>query len=190
MRIFVTGITGFAGGHLAEALVAQGGTAVSGLSRRGEWPPELRHLAEEVELYPCELGNRDNLGAVLRRTDPEQIYHLAGYAHAGKSIQESDAAWAGNLTATRILYEAIQRWGGKPRVLYVGSGMVYADPEREEQPLNESWPLRPATPYAASKAAADLLSQWSSPALDIVRVRPFNHIGPRQSPEFAIAHFA
>jgi len=75
-------------------------------------------------------------------------------------------------------------------VLFVGSGMVYGDAETAGQIVDENRPVRPASPYAASKAAADLLSSWSVPPLDIIRVRPFNHIGPRQAPDYAIANFA
>jgi GDP-4-dehydro-6-deoxy-D-mannose reductase len=192
MRILVTGITGFAGGHLAEALLAVGGADVIGTVRRPEWPREWRHLAGRVRLVPCDLCDRARLLAVLREVEPGQIYHLAGYAHTGLSFREPDAAWAGNLTATRTLYEAIEAWGGRPRVLAVGSGLVYGDPERPDQAHDEQSPLRPASPYASSKAAADLVGYQvtRSPGLDVVRARPFNHIGPRQSPQFATAHFA
>jgi GDP-4-dehydro-6-deoxy-D-mannose reductase len=192
MRILVTGITGFAGGHLAEALLDAGGASVVGTARRAEWPTDTRHLAGRVRLLPCDLCDRASLLAVLRDVQPEQVYHLAGYAHTGLSFREPDVAWAGNLTATRFLYDAIEAWGGRPRVLAVGSGLIYGDPERPDQPHDEQSPLRPASPYASSKAAADLVSYQvtRAPGLDVVRVRPFNHIGPRQSPEFATAHFA
>jgi GDP-4-dehydro-6-deoxy-D-mannose reductase len=192
MRILVTGITGFAGGHLAEALLARGGAEVHGVSRSGRWPAELRHLAGRAHLRPCDLGDRVAVEAVLREVRPERVFHLAGYAHVGRSVQEPDAAWGGNLTATRNLYEAIQRWGGGPRILFVGSGQVYGEPEAPEQAHHEGCALRPNTPYAASKAAADLLSYQvtRTPGLDVVRARPFNHVGPRQSAQFAVAHFA
>src|SRR5260370_18746376 len=101
MRILVTGITGFAGGHLAEAVVARGGAEVQGLSRRGDWPAESRHLAGRVVLHGCDLADRDRLPAVLGEVRPERVYHLAGYAHVGQSLREPEAAWSGNLTATR-----------------------------------------------------------------------------------------
>src|SRR5207248_10672469 len=92
----------------------------------------------------------------------------------------------------RTLYDALARWGGPARVLYVSSGLVYGGPEPPVARCTEDLPLRPASPYAASKAAADLLSYQVTrhPGLDVVRARPFNHIGPRQSARFAVAHFA
>jgi GDP-4-dehydro-6-deoxy-D-mannose reductase len=191
-RILVTGITGFGGGHLAEALLARGGAEVHGVSRHGEWPAQWRPLAGPVALRACDLAEPAALLGVLQDVRPERIYHLAGYAHVGQSLKEPDAAWAGNLTATRSLYDAVLRWGGRPRILFVGSGLIYGDPATPEQAYDEGCLLRPTTPYSASKAAADLASYQvtRAPGLDVVRARPFNHIGPRQSPKFAVAHFA
>jgi GDP-4-dehydro-6-deoxy-D-mannose reductase len=191
-RVLITGITGFAGGHLAEALLGRGAAAVTGVSRRGQWPAEWQHLAGRVALRACDLCDRGAVEAVLRDVRPDRVYHLAGYAHVGQSLHEPDAAWAGNLTATRNLYDAVVRWGGRPRILFVGSGLIYGDPESPEQAYDERCLPRPTTPYSASKAAADLVSYQvtRAPGLDVVRARPFNHVGPRQSPKFAVAHFA
>jgi GDP-4-dehydro-6-deoxy-D-mannose reductase len=191
MRILVTGVTGFAGGHLAEALLAHGEHRIVGVARRPVWPDVWSHLAPKVELHECDVCAREPLEKLLRALQPERIYHLAGYPHVGRSFQEPDAAWQGNLTATRSLYDAVIRWGGRPRILFVGSGLVYGDSAGEHS-CTEADLLRPDNPYAASKAAADLASyQYTRSAkLDIVRVRPFNHIGPRQSPQFAVSSFA
>jgi GDP-4-dehydro-6-deoxy-D-mannose reductase len=191
MPILITGATGFAGGYLAEALLADGHSDVVGLSRAGAWPAEWAHLQERVPLRACDLCDGRAVERLLRDVKPTQVYHLAGYAAPGRSFAEPDAAWAGNLTATRALYDAVVRWGGRPRILFVGSGLVYGDGAgRAAQ--DEDTPFRPASPYAASKAAADLVSyQYAvSPGLDIVRARPFNHVGPRQSPQYAVPNFA
>jgi GDP-4-dehydro-6-deoxy-D-mannose reductase len=191
MRILVTGCTGFVGGHLVEALLANE-CVVFGLSRRGSWPAELAHLAGRVALHPCDLTDSTALTRLLRDLQPARIYHLAGYANVGRSFQEGSAAWAGNLTATLALYEAVAAAGVRPRVLFVSSGQVYGDPLPDRPLVDEDTPLRPASPYAASKAAADLASyqQFRGTGLEVIRVRPFNHVGPRQSPEYAVAHFA
>jgi len=192
MRILVTGATGFAGGHLVEALLAAGGARVVAVARQPVWPDVWGHLAGHVELRGCDVRERSKLEAILRDARPEQIYHLAGYPHVGRSFQEPEAAWEGNLTATRSLYDAVHRWGGRPRILYIGSGLVYGESRTEEEGCSETCLLRPDNPYAASKAAADLMSyQYTRhPGLDIVRVRPFNHIGPCQSSQFAVPNFA
>jgi GDP-4-dehydro-6-deoxy-D-mannose reductase len=193
MRILITGITGFAGGHLAESLLAQNkGLQIYGASRSGRWPSLLGHLQDQIMLLACDLCTAQAARRLIADVKPDRIYHLAGYAHAGQSLQEPQAAWAGNLQASLNLYQAIVDWGGKTRVLYVGSGLIYGDQQSGDRVLDEAAPLCPATPYACSKAAADLASYQHTryPGLDIVRVRPFNHIGPRQSPDYAVAHFA
>lgn len=193
MRVLITGLTGFVGGHLAEALLARGGNhELFGVSRQGRWPAEWRHLEARLQPRRCDLCQVDEVVTVLRDLQPSHIFHLAGYANTMQSFHDVDAAWQGNLGATRGLYDAIVKWGGQPRILAVSSALIYGDPEHAGQLLDETCVLRPASPYAASKAAADLASyQYSRfPGLDIVRVRPFNHIGPRQSPQYAIAHFA
>ena len=192
MRILLTGVTGFAGGHLAEALLARPQVELFGASRRAEWPGHWRHLEGRVVLLTCDLRDPAAAEDVVRRAQPDWLFHLAGYAQPGRSLQEPDSAWAANLGATRVLYDAVHRWGGSPRIVYAGSGLVYGDGDGTGRPFHEDAPLRPVSPYATSKAAADLLSyQYTrSHGLDIVRVRPFNHIGPRQSPDYAVANFA
>lgn len=192
MRILLTGCTGFAGGYLTEALLAQGEAELFGLSRRGAWSVHWQHLQGRVALQAADLCDLAGTEKILREVQPERIFHLAGYARVRESFAEVEAAWASNLTATRTLYEAVLRWGGRPRILWVGSGLVYGDPQTEGQLFDENCLLRPVSPYAASKAAADLTSyQYSqAPGLDIVRARPFNHIGPHQGTEFAVPNFA
>jgi len=192
MRILITGITGFAGGHLTEALLAKGHAELYGLCRSAEWPAEWPDLIDRVQLHHFDLTKANDLPSLLESIRPDWIFHLAGYAHAGRSFAEADAAWLGNLQSTLNLYDAVVQWGGRPRILYVSSGLIYGESDPQGSPCSESELLRPASPYAASKAAADLASyQYSRfPGLDIVRARPFNHIGPRQQPIYAVPRFA
>ena len=183
MRCLITGVTGFVGRHLAAALTAAGHECV-GVARDPGPSPVPVHAADLTDPAAAE--------AVLRAVRPEWVFHLAGYADNGRSYREPAAAWDGNLTVTRTLYDAIARTGLRPRILYVSSGLVYGDAGPGEHVCTEETPLRPASPYAASKAAADLLSyqQTRSPGLDVVRVRPFNQIGPGQAADYAVANFA
>ncbi len=186
----VTGATGFAGCYLTDALLSRGGRVV-GASRSARWPDAWRSLGGRAELVACDLCDGAAVLALLERFRPARICHLAGYASVGGSFREPEAAWQGNLTATRRLCDAVERSGLKPRILWVGSGLIYGQPE-SSGPVDESCPLRPDTPYAASKAAADLACfQYTRTArLDIVRARPFNHTGPHQPADFAIPNWA
>ncbi len=191
MRILITGITGFVGGHLVEALV-QGNHALFGYCRQGMWPSSLEHLTDKAVLFSGELAFSSGVEVVLRQARPDWVMHLAGYANPGRSYQEADRCWHDNVTATRSLYDAITRSGLSPRILYVSTGLIYGEPDEPDGACDEKTTLKPATPYAVSKAAADLMSyQYTrNPGLDIVRVRLFNQIGPRQSADYAAANFA
>lgn len=191
MRILITGANGFIGGHMAEALLAEGGHTVAGLSRIPDWPAPLAHLANKVRLVTAELSDKPRLEAVLKDTQPEWIFHFAGYANTGKSFKEPERCWQDNLDGTRTFYDAVHASGLKPRILFVSTGLIYGDPVNDAA-FDERAEFRPASPYAASKAAADAMSfQYvKHPGLDIVRVRLFNQIGPRQSADYAIANFA
>ncbi len=192
MRILITGITGFVGGHLTEVLRAEGGHTIAGVSRQAAWGPFWTHLDGAAELHATDLLDGAAVERMVRDFRPDWVFHLAGYANPGKSFREPDQCWADNLVATRSLYDAITRSEVRPRVLFVSTGLVYGDPDGPEQAFDEAAVLKPASPYAASKAAADLLGyQYTrSPGLDVVRVRLFNQIGPRQPADYAVANFA
>ena len=192
MRALITGATGFVGGHLAEALLTRAGVEVVGLSRTADWPAEWAHLAGRVPLAACDMTDRAAFAAALDRAAPDQVYHLAGFASPGDSFRDPDAAWAGNLTTALNLFESLAGGGARPRVVFVGSGLIYGDPEGSDYLAREDSPMHPTSPYAASKAAADLAAYqyFRSHAIEVVRARPFNHVGPRQSPAFAVASFA
>ncbi len=187
MRILITGATGFVGGHLVDHLRAVGGHNLFGLGRLGS---ESR--VPGVEHHAAELADTPRLEEILRAIRPDWLIHLAGYANTGRSFREPGPCWADNLDGTRSLYSAIESSGSRPRILFVSTGLIYGDPLPGAPPFDERAELRPGSPYAASKAAADLLSYQQSrhPGLDIVRVRLFNQIGPRQSPDYAVANFA
>lgn len=192
MRILITGATGFVGGHLIEKLLDSSQHELHGLSRRAIWPAHLQHLAGRASLHAVDLLDRTATEDLLRDLDPKWIFHLAGYANTAKSYGEPEKAWESNLQATDRLYDAIARSGYRPRVLFTSTGLVYGNPSGGDQLCSESDLIAPAGPYAASKAAADLLSAQVTfhLGLDVIRVRCFNQIGPRQSADYATANFA
>lgn len=188
MRVLITGITGFAGRHLAELLARQPDLELHGLVRS----QHNLSLPSSTRLHSADLLGEHALRSVLWLIQPQQIYHLAGYANPAASFREARQAWNANLTATLNLYDAcLSELKEKPRILLVSSGAVYAELHPGEM-VTEDSPLGPRSPYAASKAAADLVSYqyWIANQLPIIRVRPFNQVGPGQSANFALGRFA
>jgi GDP-4-dehydro-6-deoxy-D-mannose reductase len=192
MRVLVTGVSGFVGGHLAEHLIEMGDLVV-GLSASGRWPGELSGLSRHVRIERCDLSDAgSDLAEQVARKQPEVIYHLAAQANPQASVADPRGTWALNLGGALNLLEAVKASGLRPRVVLVGSGVCYGNPAPEHLPVSESCPLRPNNPYSASKAAADLLGiqHFLSHGTDVVMVRPFNHAGPRQSPSYVLSGLA
>jgi GDP-4-dehydro-6-deoxy-D-mannose reductase len=193
MRALVTGVTGFVGGHLAEHLTAMGDLVV-GLSASGRWPSGREAVGRAVRIERFDLASGDDAGLadLIARKQPEAIYHLAAQANPQASVADPRGTWALNLGGTLTLLEAVKASGLKPRVVIVGSGVCYGNPPPEFLPVNESCPLRPNNPYAASKAAADLLGiqHHLAHGTDVVMARPFNHAGPGQSSSYVLATLA
>jgi len=193
MRALVTGVSGFVGGHLAEHLIAKGDLVI-GLSASGCWPAELAHLGKSLRIERFDLVERDeaDLAELLRRKQPEVIYHLAAQSNPQGSLADPRATWTLNLGGSLNLLEAIKVSEQKPRVVLVSSGVCYGNPPPEFIPVREDCPLRPNNPYAVSKAAVDLLGiqHYLAHGTNVVMVRPFNHAGPRQSARYVLAALA
>lgn len=194
MRVLVSGVTGFVGGHLAEHLAASGDLVV-GLSASGRWRSETTSSARQiVRLERCDLANaaEGELTALFARKQPEVVYHLAAQANPQASVGDPRGTWALNLGGTLNLLEALKASGVPARVILVGSGVSYGNPAPEHLPVREDCPLRPNNPYAASKAAADLLGiqHFLAHGTEVVMVRPFNHAGPRQTPNYVLSALA
>jgi GDP-4-dehydro-6-deoxy-D-mannose reductase len=192
----VTGASGFVGGHLTEHLIASGDLVV-GVSASGRWPAELAAtVGRSARIERLDLLDADTAAFAdfIRRKQPEAVYHLAAQSNPRASRADPRGTWALNLGGTLNLLEAVKAAGLEkpPRIVLVGSGICYGDPAPEHIPVSESCPLRPNNPYAASKAAADLLGIQTHLAdgLDVTIVRPFNHAGPRQSPRYVLATLA
>lgn len=192
MRVLITGVTGFIGGHLVEHLHRAGGHELFGISRNDSLSAGAAHLAGRVKIVTAELSDSAKLESLIRDTEPEWLFHLAGHANPKiESEEQKRRCWADNLGATESLYSALERSGVRPRILFASTGHVYGPPERDGQNCDEHSPLNPKGAYAESKLRAEELSESKArEGLDIVRVRLFNQIGPRQSRGFIVPDYA
>ncbi len=170
MRAFVTGGSGFVGGHLMEHLGDEG---------------------DEVVSPDTDITDRTAIIDVIADAGPEVVYHLAAQADVGGSWSNPVETVRVNVEGTLNVLDAA-RLAGVERVLAVTSADVYGRVDESDLPLDESTPVRPVSPYAASKAAADILCLQAAlgHGLDVVRACAFNHLGPGQSDRFAAAAIA
>ena len=190
LRALVTGISGFVGSHLAEYLLAHTDWQVAGTV----YGPadDIAHLENRLVLSPADLSRSAVVCDILQATRPDYIFHLA--AQSSPALSRSDP-WFTLETNIRVqlnILDGVVRTGLASRLLVVGSGHEYGLVTPDDLPIVEETPLRPATPYAVSKIAQDYLGlqYWLSHGVRAIRVRPFNHIGPRQRKGFVAADFA
>ena len=190
MRALITGIAGFAGSHLAEFLLQETDWEVWGTIRHTDH--NVAHLRDQLRLVPVDLRDPEAVAHLVREVRPDRVYHLAGQSYVPASWHDPWATFEVNVRSQLNLLEALLAAGLAPRVLVVGSNEEYGLIRPEDLPVNEGTPLRPASPYAVSKVAQDMmgLQYFLSHGLPVVRVRPFNHIGPRQREEFVAPAFA
>ncbi|HUI40931.1 MAG TPA: GDP-mannose 4,6-dehydratase [Terriglobia bacterium] len=191
MRAVITGGSGFAGLHLAEHLLGQGYEVIL-IDRPAADARALEHLRHQVKLERADLRDFGLLRKILGDARPERIFHLAAFSSVVDSFRHPRECYSTNFDGTLNLLEAWRELQFDTRVLLVSSSDVYGRPGEAEMPLQEDSPLRPASHYGASKVAAELLAvQFGlSHGLPVVRVRPFQHTGPRQSPDFVCSELA
>jgi GDP-4-dehydro-6-deoxy-D-mannose reductase len=194
MRVLITGIAGFAGRHLARLLIGRG-DEVHGTIHRPESVAALVAAVAglgEDRLYRADVTDSQSVSDAVRRVAPDAVIHLAGLTFVPDSHADPAAFFRANVLGLIHLLAAVRDLRGSCRVVAVGSADAYGALQPGDLPITEDCPLRPLSPYGASKAAADLVAyQWARAYdVDIVRARPFNHTGPGQRPEFVCPDFA
>ena len=190
MRAMITGINGFVGSHLAEYLLNLGGWEVWGIVLAEDTLLPL--LQESVKPLRADLRQPSQVAEALNQAQPDVIFHLAGQAFVPESFRDPIGTFTTNVLPQINIFQTIIELQLKTRVLVIGSGEVYGAIEPTDLPLNENTPLRPASPYAVSKVTQDMLTMQYhlSHQLDLIGMRPFNHIGPRQNDRFVVPAFA
>ena len=172
MRVFVTGASGFVGRRLMRLFRAAG--------------HEAHGTDREVD-----VTNPVAIHAALANHAPEAIVHLAALSSVATSWREPHLCYRQNFVGTRTLLAAAHSACPNARVLLIGSADQYAPTTPAAAPLDETTPLRPRSPYARTKAAAELLGAAAARrGQPVVRVRAFNHTGAGQPDLFVVSNFA
>lgn len=190
-KAFITGITGFAGSYLAENLLNNNyevsGTYLSDKSAL-DFPNK-----DKVALYKLDLLDAEKTSEILTEARPEYLFHLAALTSPKSSFDNPAETFVTNVKSQINILEAIRKNSLiDTRILIVSSAEIYGLVDPQNLPVDEETPFNPTNPYAVSKLAQDYLGLQYALAhkLKIVRVRPFNHVGPKQSPDFVVSGFA
>lgn len=175
MHSFITGIDGFIGSHLAEALRDAGDT-VSGLS--------CVNVRDDhgITVYQADLTDAQAVAAALRQAVPDRIFHLAAHSNIPHSLAYPKETFAVNVQGSLHLFEAVRSTVPKAIVLSVGSSAEYGASGHGQDTIDEQTPPAPSSPYGASKASQGLLAGLYARAygLRLMHARPFAIIGPRK----------
>ena len=194
MRVLLTGIGGFVAAHLTARLLADGhevfGSVRGSTAVAGAVALRLGLPADHV--LTADVNNAAAIAAVVRRAQPEGLFHLAAVTSVPASLADPEQTYTTNLLGSLKVLAAVRDAASRCRILCVGSSDAYGSVEPEELPVTETQAFRPLSPYGVSKAAADLAAYqwWRAHGLDIVRLRPFSHTGPGQAPRFVCADLA
>lgn len=173
MKAFITGSQGFVGTWLRRHLEACG---------------------DEVVVAPEGFDVTDP--ATVRRavveSQPDALFHLAARSHVGESWKNPAGTFNVNANGTLHVLDAALACDQPPTVLVVSSSEVYGNVSDHQLPLSEDEPLRPVTPYAASKVSAEFLAlqAYLGTKLPVMCTRSFNHVGPGQAPNFVVSALA
>lgn len=192
-KILITGITGFAGYHLAKYLTDTTEHTIIGTYHSDSSLSQVADLREKVHFYSLDLTDKFSVFDLIEKIRPDEIYHLAAQTSTPDSFVDPEKTLLTNIFPEVYIFEAVKKVGlFDTRILIVSTSEVYGLILPNDLPIDEETPLRPLNPYAVSKVAQDLLGlqYFYVDQLQIIRARPFNHIGPRQKPKFVLPMFA
>ncbi|CAM4388633.1 GDP-mannose 4,6-dehydratase [Paenibacillus alkaliterrae] len=192
MKALITGITGFAGSHLAEYLLSRGDVEVSGSYRLRSRMDHIKHLSNQLTLVECELKDSHSVNQLIKENRPDLIFHLAAQSFVPTSWNSPSDTLMNNTVSQVNIFEAVRKYEIDCKIQIACSSEEYGLVYPEETPIKETNPLRPLSPYAVSKVTQDYMGYqyYQSYGLKVVRTRTFNHTGPRRGESFVTSNFA
>ena len=192
-KALITGITGFAGSYLADFLLKNKDYEIWGTYLNEESIKNVSEIKDKLNLLKADLLDKEKISEIISKAKPDFIFHLAAMASAKDSFDKPSKVFFNNVNSQLNLLEAVRNQSlTETKILIISSAEVYGLVSAKNLPIDENAPFNPTNPYAVSKLAQDFLGlqYFLAHKLKIIRVRPFNHIGPKQSPNFVVATFA
>ncbi|MCL4382926.1 MAG: GDP-mannose 4,6-dehydratase [Patescibacteria group bacterium] len=190
-KALITGITGFAGSHLAELLLKEG-YEVFGTTRPRSKTDNIDDIKYKLKLYDADILDSHSLYSIFINVKPDYVFHLAAQSFVQTSWASPATTMEMNVVGSVHLFEALRRAEISPVIQIACSSEEYGLVHPDEIPIKEENPLRPQSPYAVSKVAMDYLGYqyFQSYGIKIIRTRGFNHTGPRRGEVFVTSNFA
>jgi GDP-4-dehydro-6-deoxy-D-mannose reductase len=197
-KILVTGATGFVGSHIVDSLLldnesGEANTQIYGsrryhLSRRDK----SLHFENKIKWIDCDITDAIAVNEMIKNLRPDEIYHMAAESFVSPSWNHPSRYMDVNYNGTVNILDAIKNFSPNCKILLPGSGEEYGLVEVSDLPISEKTKLQPVNPYAVTKIAQDLIGYvyFKSYGLNVIRLRTFNHEGPRRERYFGIASFA
>jgi GDP-4-dehydro-6-deoxy-D-mannose reductase len=168
MRSLITGAAGFVGGHLRTHLEASGDEVI-GVDRE------------------YDVTDASSMRDLFSDVRPDIVYHLAALTHVGDSWTQREEFTRVNVVGTQRVLDAAYDAAPMTTTIVVSSSEVYGIVSEQDQPLRETFRVAPTNPYSSSKVEAERVAHEASRrGQQVIVVRPFNHIGPGQSPSFVV----
>jgi GDP-4-dehydro-6-deoxy-D-mannose reductase len=192
-KALITGVTGFAGSYLAEYLLSTNEYEVSGTYLFEESLKNIDNIRNKVNTIKADLSEEKNVFGLIEKVSPSVVFHLAALTSPADSFKNPTGTLVNNISLEVNLFEAIRKYNLlDTKILITSSADIYGKVAKEDLPIDEDTPLMPTSPYSVSKIAQDFLglTYFLNYQLKVIRVRPFNHIGPRQAPGFVVSSFA
>ena len=187
-KVLITGIAGSGGSYLAEYICKNHShVKVHGLAYSSSNKSNLDSIANKINLHEADLMDFDSVNSVLQEVQPDVIFHLAAFANVRASFDNPNSFLSNNILGTSNLFEAVRLSRLDPIIQLCSTSEVYGQVDKKNVPIKENCPIKPASPYAVSKATQDLLG-WTyfiSYQMKIIRTRMFTYLNPRREDLFA-----